>query len=100
MAGDRPDRPTGGRLIEVLRVRRNVTAGMATGVAIGAGLYAIRMLELLGPAPDRGSPLLFFGLALVLAVSAGGLLAAALTLLTAVQVARRPNDDPPGRDDA
>jgi hypothetical protein len=74
----------------VLAVRRNLLVGLGTGVAIGVGLWAVRVLELLGPAPDRGSPLLFAGLAVVLAVSAGGLVATALTLARAVRVARDP----------
>jgi hypothetical protein len=62
--------------------------GLVAGVALGGGLWLVRVLELLGPAPDRASPLLFAGLAVVLAVSAGGLVATALTLATALRVAR------------
>lgn len=69
-------------------MRRNVVAGLAVGALLGATVYVVRVFELLGPAPDRGSPVLFLGLALVLAVSAGGLVATALTALTAVRVAR------------
>jgi hypothetical protein len=72
----------------VLRVRRNLLVGLAAGVALGGGLWLVRVLELLGPAPDRASPVLFAGLAVVLAVSAAGLVATALTLVTAVRVAR------------
>jgi hypothetical protein len=46
------------------------------------------VLELLGPSPDDGSPLLFLALALVFATSAGALVAAALTAARAVRVAR------------
>jgi fucose permease len=89
-----PDRPPVGRLLAVLRVRRNVLVGLAVGAALAAGLYAVRVLEFLGPAPERGSPLLFAGLALVLALSAGALVATLLTLVTAVLVARRAGDQP------
>ena len=94
MSADAPGRPPVGRLLDVLRVRRNVAVGVAVGVALAALLYAVRVLELLGPAPDQGSPVLFLALALVLALSAGSLVATALTVLTAVRVAREgPADD-------
>lgn len=80
-----------GRLIAVLRVRRNVLVGLVSGVLLAGGLWAVRVLELLGPAPDRASPVLFAGLAVVLALSAGGLVATALTLARAVRVARDPD---------
>lgn len=88
MSTDSPDRPPVGRLLAELRVRRNVTVGLVAGVLLGAGLYAVRVLELLGPSPDDGSPLLFLALALVFATSAGALVAAALTAARAVRVAR------------
>lgn len=88
MSNDAPGRPPIGRLLDVLRVRRNVILGAAAGAALAAVLYAVRVLELFGPAPEQGSPLLFLGLAAVLAVSAGGLVALVLTVATAVRVAR------------
>lgn len=91
MPRDTPDRPPVGRLVEVLRVRRNVTVGLVVGALVAALLYAVRVFELLGPAPDRGSPVLFLALALVLAASAAGLVAAALTAVTAARVARDPD---------
>lgn len=89
MSTDPPDGPELGRLIATLRVRRNVLVGLATGTALALALYAVRVHELLGPAPDRGSAVLFLGLAVVLALSAGGLVATLLTVVTAVRVARR-----------
>lgn len=88
MTTDPPRRPPVGRLLDVLAVRRNVAVGVAVGAVLAAGLYAFRFLELFGPPPDRGSPLLFLGLAVVLAVSAAGLVATLLTVATAVRVAR------------
>lgn len=93
MASDAPGRPPVGRLLDALRVRRNVAVGVVAGAALAASLYAVRFLELLGPAPDRGSPLFFLGLALVLAVSVAGLVAILLTLAMAVRVARDVDDD-------
>lgn len=93
MTRDAPGRPPIGQLLDVLRVRRNVAVGGAVGAVLAAGLYAIRFLELLGPAPDQGSPLLFAGLAVVLAVSAAGLVVAVLTVATAVRVARGVADE-------
>lgn len=95
MSTDRPDRPPVGRLLDELRVRRNVAVGLAAGVLLGAGLFAVRVLELLGPAPGGGSPLLFLALALVFATSAGTLVATALTAARAVRVARGVRRDDP-----
>lgn len=88
MTSDAPGRPPVDRLLEVLRVRRNVAVGVATGAALSAVLYATRLIEPFGPAPDRGSPLLFLGLAVVLAVSVAGLVATLLTIVTAVRVVK------------
>ena len=93
MSSDAPGRPPVGRLLGVLRVRRNLAVGFGVGVALAAGLYAVRVLELLGPAPQQGSPLLFLALALVLALSAGSLVAIALTVATAIRVVRGGADD-------
>lgn len=88
MSSDVPGRPPVGRLLDVLQVRRNVAVGFAVGGGVAVAIYAVRVLELLGPAPTRGSPALFLALALVFALSAGALVATALTLATAVRVAR------------
>lgn len=98
MTDDAPARPPVGGLLAALSVRRNLLVGAAAGTVLAAGLYAVRVLELLGPAPDRGSPLLFAALALVLALSAGGLVATALTLLEVVRVARRTAREEDGPD--
>jgi MFS family permease len=90
--GDTPQGPPIGPLLDRLRVRRNVAVGVAVGCAIAATLYAVRVFGLLGPPPDRGSPMLFLGLAIVLALSTGALVATALTFLTALRVARAPDD--------
>lgn len=94
MSEDVPRQPPTGRLLAALRVRRNVAVGLFVGAALAATLYAVRVLELLGPAPDRGSPLLFLSLAVVLALSAGALVALALTLARAVRLARAPAEEP------
>lgn len=99
MAADDPGRPPVARLLAVLRVRRNVAVGLAAGVALALVLYVVRVLELLGPAPDQGSPLLFLGLAAVLAVSAGALVAVALTLATMVRVVRQGPEEPAEAED-
>lgn len=91
MADDAPGRPPVGPLVAALRVRRNLLVGAAVGASLAISLYVVRVFELFGPAPDQGSPALFLALAFVLAVSAGGLVAVALTLATAVRVARDPD---------
>lgn len=74
---------------ERLRVRRNVRVGFAAGLATAVLAYAYRVGEFGGPPADtRGSALLFFLLAIVLAVSLGALVAGILTLLEAVRLAK------------
>ncbi|PSP75890.1 hypothetical protein BRC81_14075 [Halobacteriales archaeon QS_1_68_20] len=85
---DGDERPGG--LAAALSVKRNVTIGAAAGLAVAALAYLVRVLELFGPAPTRGSPVLFFGLALVLATSVAVLVAVALSAVSAVRAARRP----------
>lgn len=92
MPSDTPGRPPVGRLVEVLRVRRNVVVGLGVGAGLAVTLYAVRLFELFGPSPGRGSPLLFLGLAVVLALSAGALVATALTLVAAIRVAGDADD--------
>lgn len=83
-----PDRRGLATLGERLRVRRNAKIGFATGLATALFAYAYRVGELGGPPADtRGSALLFFLLAIVLAVSLGALVAGVLTLLEAVRLA-------------
>ncbi len=85
---DSDGRPGG--LAAALSVRRNAAIGAASGLAVAALAYVARVLELFGPAPTRGSPVLFFGLALVLATSVAVLVAVALSAASAVRAARRP----------
>lgn len=80
---------SGAGLLAVLPVRRNLAAGLAVGLAVAALAYAVRMLELFGPAPARGSPTLFFGLALVLATTVATLVAVVLSAVGAYRLARR-----------
>lgn len=93
MSGESQEPSPRAALVEALRVRRNATVGLAVGFALAAALYAVRVFELLGPAPEQGSPVLFLALALVLALSAGALVAAALTAVTAVRILRRPESE-------
>lgn len=85
-----PERPGGlGGLLVALGVRRNARWGVAVGVGVAALVYAVRVLELLGPAP-RGAagPGLFLALAFVLAVGVALLTTVALTLVSAYRRAR------------
>lgn len=91
MSGDAPDRPPTAALLEELSVKRNTAIGLAVGIAVAALLYAIRVFELLGPAPGtREYPILgvegwFLLLAVVLAVALTLLVAIGLTVITAIR---------------
>jgi len=65
---------------------RNAAVGVAVGVAVAAVTYTVRVTEALGPAPSRGSPLLFLALAVVLASAAAGLVASLLTVVSLYRV--------------
>lgn len=92
MSGDRPEAPPLAALAAALNVRRNVVIGIVAGFALGASAYLVRVLELLGPvAGTRGYPVLgvagwFLLLAFVLAVTSALLIAAVLTVLSAIQL--------------
>jgi len=82
-----PSGPAG--FIEALGVARNAKIGFAVGIGIAAVVYVYRVAELGGPVPaTRGSPLLFLMLAVVLAASAGALVTVALTVRSAIRLAR------------
>lgn len=95
MSEDAPERSPRARLVEALSVARNLKIGLAVGVAFAALVYAVRVLELLGPTTDsRGGPVLFLALAFVLAVTLGALVATALTLVRAIRLAREETREP------
>jgi len=103
------DSPGPARLIEALGVARNAKAGFGVGVAIALLMFVYRVAELGGPVPTPPanattataagagaggpsaapeSPLLFLMLAFVLAVSAGALVTALLTVGSAIRLAQ------------
>jgi hypothetical protein len=92
MSGDRPEGPPLAALAAALHVRRNVIAGAVLGFALGLGAYLVRVLELFGPvAGTREYPVLgvagwFLLLAFVLAVTSALLIAAVLTVLSAIRL--------------
>ena len=84
-----PDAARTRELASALDVRRNARLGFGSGVVLAILAYAFRIGELAGPNPDtRGSPALFLLLAFVLAVSVGLLVTAALTVRSALALAR------------
>lgn len=88
MSGE-PERPPTAALIDALSVVRNAKIGFAVGALVAVVAYAYRVFELGGPVQaTRGSPLLFLMLAFVLAASAGALVTVALTLRSAIRLAR------------
>lgn len=89
VSGASPDGGSLGPLFAALDIKRNATFGFGSGIVLAAVAYVVRVGELLGPAPaTRGSPLLFFGLAIVLAVSAGAFVTGVLTIRSAIRLVR------------
>jgi len=75
--------------VAALEVRRNAALGAVAGTGIAALLYAVRLFELLGPAPaGEGGPVLFAMLGVVLAFGVAVLVAAGLTLASAYRQVR------------
>ena len=84
-----PEPPGGATaLIEELGVPRKAVVGAVAGVLVAAVVYAVRVFELLGPAPEGGGPLLFLTLAFVLAFGVAVLVTFLLTARAAVRRAR------------
>nr|WP_305794425.1 hypothetical protein [Halomarina rubra] len=71
-----------------MNVPRNARIGVSVGVVVAALVYAVRVFELLGPAPEAGGPWYFLMLAFVLATGLALLVTVALTVVTAVRRAR------------
>lgn len=90
-AEDVPDRPPIAGLLETLSVRRNALVGVVVGVALGAAVYLVRALELLGPVggsreyPVLGPDGYFLLLAFVLASATALFVATVLTVASAVR---------------
>lgn len=90
MSEDRPDRPPTARFLAALEVRRNAAIGVATGVGFATAVYLFFVG--LGPAPAR-NPVLYVGLAVVLATAVAGVVAVALTIRSAIRLSRRLPDE-------
>lgn len=99
MSEDPPKRPPLAAMAEVLRVRRNAIAGLIVGGLLALATYLVRVLELLGPFQGtRAFPVLgvsgwYLMLAFVLAVTTAMLVAALLTLGSAIRLVRRAPDE-------
>jgi hypothetical protein len=75
--------------LDALNVSRNAKIGLVVGIAFAGLIYAVRVFELLGPARrDVGGPLLFLGLACVLAFGIFVLVTIALTVVSAYRRTR------------
>ena len=73
--------------LDALNVSRNAKIGLVVGIAFAALVYVVRMFELLGPAQrEVGGPILYLGLAFVLAF---GTFVIVTTILTLVSAYRR-----------
>ena len=89
-----PERPGSAGLIRALNVPHNATVGVVAGVTFAAAVYAVRVFELLGPAPEgEGGPVLFAMLGFVLAFGVFVLVTFALTLVAAYRRTRELGSD-------
>lgn len=79
-----PDAEGPAAFMQALRVRRNALWGLAVGVAVTLVVFVLFVVL---PGTLR-SPLWYVGLAFVLALSTGGLVAALLTLVRAIRLSR------------
>lgn len=91
---DPPDRPPGRGLVDALSVRRNAGVGVAVGLLLAVGVYAVRVFELLGPVtgtrdyPVFGPEGYYLLLAFVLATATALLVTGLLTVVSAARLAR------------
>ena len=85
MSEDRPNRPGTAAFLQALHVERNAKLGFGIGVLFAIGVFVFFVAI---PGSQR-SPLLYVGLAFVLAVGTGLLLTTAFTLGSAYRLARR-----------
>ncbi|MFC5971296.1 hypothetical protein ACFPYI_08150 [Halomarina salina] len=83
-----PERPGTANFVRALNVRRNARIGVGVGVVFAAVVYAVRVFELLGPAPDSAGSLYFLMLAFVLASGVALLVTLGLTVRSAARRAR------------
>jgi predicted transporter len=75
--------------LDALNVSRNAKIGLVVGIAFAALIYVIRVFELLGPARrEVGGPILYLGLAFVLAFGTFVLVTMGLTLISAYRRTR------------
>lgn len=91
---DVPERPPGEGLVDALNVPRNAAVGAVAGLCLAVGMYALRVLELLGPVagtqrfPVLGTAGWFALLAVVLAAATALLVALLLTIVSAYRLSR------------
>jgi hypothetical protein len=78
-----------GAFLDTLNVSRNAKIGLVIGVAFAALIYVVRVFELLGPAQRQvGGPILYLGLAFVLAFGTFVIVTFVLTLVSAYRRTR------------
>ena len=84
MTQEQPDRPGTAQFLAALRVRRNATIGFVVGIAV-AVFFTYGAVT--GPAGSY-SDVAYLALGFVLAVGLGLLVAAGITVVSAVRLAR------------
>lgn len=88
MAPDTPDRSPRDHVQASIPWRRNLLIGAFIGSVLATGAFTLRVTEAFGPAPPRGSPLLFLSLSLVLGVTTGALVAGVLSAIAGASALR------------
>lgn len=75
--------------LDALNVSRNAKIGLVVGIAFAALIYVVRVFEILGPAQRQvGGPILYLGLAFVLAFGTFVIVTTVLTLISAYRRTR------------
>ncbi|WP_207586657.1 DUF7536 family protein [Halomontanus rarus] len=84
-----PERPPTVRFLAALEVKRNAAIGLVSGVVLAVVVFAVFVF----PGPTRAEPIYYVGLAFVVAVTAGGLIAVSLTIRSAIKLSRELADE-------
>jgi hypothetical protein len=85
VSDDYPERPPTAQFLAALEVTRNAKIGLASGVLFSTVLFLFFVVL---PSDTSESPALYLGLAFVVAVTSAGTVALALTVRSAVRLAR------------
>ena len=86
----RPERPPTAQFLAALKVKRNLSIGLACGTLLAVFLFVTRVFLV----PTTRAPTEYYlALAFVVAVTVGGMVAVILTIYSAVSLSRELADD-------